>query len=150
MNRETVQGTDDRSAAAGVRGAVIVAHGGTEASTEPVTPLDPAVLRMIPLALAIRHGLRGSGIEVARPRYRVRGWNGDLASPVRGLQQAIGKIVERFGPIPVVLIGHSMGARAAFRVAGHPAVTAVAGLAPWLPATEPVEQLAGRRVLLVP
>ena len=42
-----------------------------------------------------------------------------------------------------------MGARAAFRVAGHPAVTAVAGLAPWLPPAEPVDQLAGRRVLLV-
>jgi pimeloyl-ACP methyl ester carboxylesterase len=131
-----------------VRGAVIVAHGGTEVSTDPVSPLDPAVLRMIPLALAIRHGLRGSGIEVSHPRYRVRGWNGDLASPVRDLQQAIDRIVERLGPIPVVLIGHSMGARAAFRVAGHPAVTAVAGLAPWLPTTEPVKQLAGRRVLL--
>jgi pimeloyl-ACP methyl ester carboxylesterase len=33
-------------------------------------------------------------------------------------------------------------------VAGHPAVTAVAGLAPWLPPGEPVDQLAGRRVLL--
>jgi pimeloyl-ACP methyl ester carboxylesterase len=142
------RGTDDMSSAGGVRGAVIVAHGGTEVSTDPVSPLDPAVLRMIPLALAIRHGLRGSGIEVSQPRYRVRGWNGDLASPVRDLQQSIDKIVGRFGPIPVVLIGHSMGARAAFRVAGHPAVTAVAGLAPWLPTTEPVEQLAGRRVLL--
>ena len=117
-------------------------------STEPVTPLDPAVLRMIPLALAIRHGLRGSGIEVSRPRYRVRGWNGELASPVRDLREAIDEIVARLGPVPVVLIGHSMGARAAFLVAGHPAVSAVAGLAPWLPPTEPVDQLAGRRVLL--
>ena len=84
MSRETVQGTDDVKAAAGVRGAVVVAHGGTEVSTEPVSPLDPAVLRMIPLALAIRHGLRGSGIVVSRPRYRVRGWNGELASPGAG------------------------------------------------------------------
>ena len=111
-------------------------------------PLDPAVLRMIPLALAIRHGLRGSGIAVSRPRYRVRGWNGELASPVQDLRAVIDETVARFGAIPVVLIGHSMGARAAFRVAGHPAVTAVAGLAPWLPPAEPVEQLAGRRVLL--
>ena len=48
-----------------------------------------------------------------------------------------------------MLIGHSMGARAAIRAAGHPAVSAVAGLAPWLPGGEPVGQLAGRRVLLV-
>jgi pimeloyl-ACP methyl ester carboxylesterase len=136
------------TAAGGVRGAVLVAHGGTEVSADPVTPLDPAVLRMVPLALAIRHGLRGSGIAVSRPRYRVRGWNGDLASPVQDLRAVIDETVARFGAIPVVLIGHSMGARAAFRVAGHPAVTAVAGLAPWLPPEEPVEQLAGRRVLL--
>ncbi len=47
-----------------------------------------------------------------------------------------------------MLVGHSMGARAAIRAAGHPAVSAVAGLAPWLPSGEPVAQLAGRRVLL--
>jgi len=48
-----------------------------------------------------------------------------------------------------VLVGHSMGARAAVRAAGHPAVSAVAGLAPWLPPGEPAVQLAGRQVLLV-
>src|ERR1700722_640235 len=149
MSRETVRGTHDAAAAAGVRGAVVVAHGGTEVSTDPVSPLDPAVLRMIPLALAIRHGLRGRGIVVERPNYRVRGWNGELASPVQDLRGALDEIGARFGAIPVVLIGHSMGARAAFRVAGHPAVSAVAGLAPWLPPTEPVDQLAGRRILLV-
>ena len=148
MSRETVQGADDGREAAGVRGAVVVAHGGTEVSNEPVTQLDPAVLRMVPLALAIRHALRGSGIVVLRPRYRVRGWNGELASPVQDLGRTLDEIGARFGAVPVVLIGHSMGARAAFRVAGHPAVAAVAGLAPWLPPTEPVEQLAGRLVLL--
>ena len=148
MSREAGQGTDEVKTAAGVRGAVVVAHGGTEVSREPVSPLDPAVLRMIPLALAIRHGLRGSGIAVSRPRYRVRGWNGELASPVQDRGDALDEIGARFGPIPIVLIGHSMGARAAFRVAGHPAVTAVAGLAPWLPTGEPFDQLAGRRVLL--
>ena len=148
MSRETVRGTDEVTATAGVRGAVIVAHGGTEVSTEPVSPLDPAVLRMIPLALAIRRGLRGSGTVVERPNYRVRGWNGELASPARDLTEVLDQIRARFGGIPVVLIGHSMGARAAFLVAGHPSVSAVAGLAPWLPPTEPVDQLAGRRVLL--
>src|SRR5580700_11369109 len=97
MNRETVRGTDDRSAAVGVRGAVVVAHGGTEVSTDPVTPLDPAVLRMIPLALAIRRGLRGSGIAVSCPRYRVRGWNGELASPVQDLRAVVDEIVARCG-----------------------------------------------------
>ena len=85
---------------------------------------------------------------VQRPRLRVRGWNGAQASPVADLTQALDAIAAS-GPVPVVLIGHSMGARAAVRAAGHPAVSAVAGLAPWLPGGEPVGQLAGRRVLLV-
>jgi alpha-beta hydrolase superfamily lysophospholipase len=125
-----------------------VAHGGKSIGTEPVTPFDLAVLRMVPLAHAVRQALRGSGVVVSQPRYRQRGWNGELASPVHDLREAIDQIGARFGDIPVVLIGHSMGARTAFRLAGHPAVTAVAGLAPWLPPEEPVDQLAGCRVLL--
>jgi dienelactone hydrolase len=42
-----------------------------------------------------------------------------------------------------------MGGRTALRVGGHPQVRGVAALAPWLPAGEPVDQLAGRRVLLM-
>ena len=148
MSGETGEAGQRARAAGGVRGAVVVAHGGADVSSEPVTPLDPAVLRMVGLTLALRHGLRGSGIVVSQPRYRVRGWNGELASPVPDLRAEVDAIAARFGAIPVVLVGHSMGARAAFRVAGHPAVSAVAGLAPWLPPTEPVDQLAGRRVLL--
>ena len=126
----------------------MVAHGGQSSSTEPTNALQPAVLRMIPVAAAIRHALRGSGAVVQRPRFRVRGWNGAQASPVGDLHQALDGIAADFGPVPVVLVGHSMGARAAIRAAGHPAVSAVAGLAPWLPPGEPAAQLAGRRVLL--
>lgn len=128
-------------------GLVVVAHGGQASSTEPTSALQPAVLRMIPIAAAIRHALRESGAAVQRPHFRVRGWNGALASPVGDLNEMLDAIAAS-GPVPVVLIGHSMGARAAVRAAGHPAVCAVAGLAPWLPPGEPVGQLAGRRVLL--
>jgi hypothetical protein len=62
-------------------GVVVVAHGGQASSTEPTTAVDPAVLRMIPIAAAIRRALRGSGAVVCRPRFAVRGWNGDQASP---------------------------------------------------------------------
>jgi alpha-beta hydrolase superfamily lysophospholipase len=130
-------------------GIVLVAHGGQASSTEPTSALQPAVLRMIPVGVAIRHALRGSGAVVQRPRFRVRGWNGTQASPVGDLNQALDAIAAGFGPVPVVLVGHSMGARAAVRAAGHPAVSAVAGLAPWLPPGEPSGQLAGRSVLLV-
>jgi len=130
------------------KGVVLVAHGGQTSSTSPTSPLQPAVLRMIPVAGAIRLALRGSGVAIQRHRFRVRGWNGALTSPVGDLNEALDAVVSEFGPVPVVLVGHSMGARAAARAAGHPAVTAVAGLAPWLPPGEPAGQLAGRRVLL--
>jgi pimeloyl-ACP methyl ester carboxylesterase len=131
-----------------VTGVVVVAHGGQSISTEPTMAIQPAVLRMIPIAAALRRALRGSGAVVLRPRFALRGWNGDQASPVPDLNRALDDIAAAYGPIPVVLIGHSMGARAAMRAAGHPAVSAVAGLAPWLPLGEPVEQLAGRQVLV--
>jgi len=85
---------------------------------------------------------------VLRPRFELRGWNGEQASPVHDLNRILDDIGRRFGPVPVVLVGHSMGARAALRAAGHSAVAAVAGLAPWVPPGEPVSQLAGRRILL--
>ena len=50
--------------------------------------------------------------------------------------------------MPVVLAGHSLGGRAALRVAGHPSVRGVAALAPWLPPGEPLAQLAERDVLI--
>jgi pimeloyl-ACP methyl ester carboxylesterase len=147
--RETLSRAEDGGQALGVTGVVVVAHGGRSVSSEPTTAFQPAVLRMVPLARAIRHALRGSGAVVVRPRFRLRGWNGEQALPVHDLGGILDDIGRRFGPVPIVLVGHSMGARAALRVAGHPAVSAVAGLAPWLPPGEPVGQLAGRRVLLV-
>ncbi len=133
---------------AGTSGVVVVAHGGRSVSTAPVTPGQGAVVRMVPVAWAIGRALHGSGIVVCRPRFQLRGWNGEQASPVHDMNPILDRIGDRFGPVPVVLVGHSMGARAVLRAAGHPAVSAVAGLAPWLPAGEPVDQLAGRRVLL--
>jgi pimeloyl-ACP methyl ester carboxylesterase len=148
MSGETAWRNGDAWAEAGIRAAVVVAHGGKSVSAEPTGPLELAVLRMAPLANAIRRALRGCGVAVCQPRFEVKGWNGDQASPVADLDRVLDDICLRYGDIPVVLIGHSMGARAAFRVAGHPAVTAIAGLAPWLPPGEPVDQLAARRVLL--
>jgi pimeloyl-ACP methyl ester carboxylesterase len=51
--------------------------------------------------------------------------------------------------VPVVLVGHSMGGRAALRVAGRATVRGVVALAPWLPGAEPVEQLAGRDLVVL-
>jgi pimeloyl-ACP methyl ester carboxylesterase len=145
---ETLRGEASPGSPQRVTGVVLVAHGGQEASTEPTGALQPAVLRMIPIAAAIRSALRGSDVVVRRPRFQVRGWNGGQASPVGDLSEELDAVVAAYGNVPVVLVGHSMGARAAIRAAGHPAVAAVAGLAPWLPPGEPVGQLPGRRVLV--
>jgi dienelactone hydrolase len=103
---------------------------------------------MIPVAGAIGLAVRGCGVVVRRPLFRLRGWNGAQASPVHDLTEVLDDVRAKYGPVPVVVVGHSMGARAALRSAGHPSVTAVAGLAPWLPPGEPVDQLAGRSILL--
>lgn len=127
---------------AAVTAVVVVTHGGRSVSTEPTTAFQPAVLRMVPVARAIRRALHGSAAMVIRPRFQLRGWNGEHASPVEDLRRILDRLGGQFGPVPVVLVGHSLGARAALRVAGYPAVTAVAALAPWLPPGEPVAQLA--------
>ena len=138
----------DAATARAPRGFVLVAHGGQSNSTAPVSASQLAVLRMVPIAAAIRQAVSGDGVEVRRPLFKVRGWNGPQASPVADLTAVLEEVCASAPGVPVVLVGHSMGARAAIRVAGHPAVIAVAGLAPWLPPGEPVDQLAGRRVLL--
>jgi dienelactone hydrolase len=131
-----------------IRAVVMVLHGGTSVSTRPTSATQLAVLRMIPLAYAIRQAVHGSDVTVLRPRFEVRGWNDAQASPVADLNRQLDRLPDTFGPVRVILVGHSMGARAALRAGGHPAVTAVAALAPWLPPGEPVAQLAGRRILL--
>ena len=39
------------------------------------------------------------------------GWNGPEASPVRDVNELLNELAGRFGRIPVVLVGHSMGGR---------------------------------------
>jgi pimeloyl-ACP methyl ester carboxylesterase len=129
-------------------GVVVVVHGGQSVSTERTSAVQLSVLRMIPVARAIRRSVGSTGIVVRRPRFQLRGWNGAEASPVHDLETMLDRLCDSPGPVPVVLVGHSMGARAALRAAAHPLVSAVAGLAPWLPPGEPVAQLAGRRVMV--
>jgi Alpha/beta hydrolase family len=148
VSRETLLSAADRADAAAASGLVVVVHGGQSISTEPTSPVQLSVLRMIPVARAIRRAVGPSGVVVCRPRLRLRGWNGAEASPVHDLTELLDELSGQLGRVPVVLVGHSMGARAALRVAGHPLVSAIAALAPWLPPGEPVDQLAGRQVLL--
>ncbi|MET7638134.1 alpha/beta fold hydrolase [Streptomyces sp. NPDC005438] len=130
-------------------GAVLVLHGGrADALEPPPTPNWPGI-RMAPFARAVRRATAPHPIATGHVTYRHRGWNGDRADPVLDAHHALEELGERLGPVPVVLLGHSLGGRAALHAAAHPRVTGVVALAPWCPPTDPVEQLAGRRVIVL-
>ncbi|PAU46461.1 alpha/beta hydrolase [Streptomyces albireticuli] len=136
-----------------VHGVVLLLPGGHPAGTRRPSAL--AALGQRPLARRLARVAGPEGLVTHVVRYRRRGWNGAAADPVRDAEWAADEVVRRYGDVPVCLVGTDMGGRAALHAAGHPAVTSVLALAPWLPAstpsadTEPVRQLAGRRVLLV-
>lgn len=131
-----------------VRAVALVLHGGRESGMTRVRASQPAVLRMVPFAASLRRAGGGHGLAVARLRYLVRGWNGPARSPVADVEWALERLAARFGAAPVALIGHSMGGRAALYAAGHDSVRAVVGLAPWLERDDPVDPVAGRKVLV--
>jgi pimeloyl-ACP methyl ester carboxylesterase len=132
-----------------VRAVALVLHGGRSRSVAPVRPNQLAVLRMRPFAASLASTGSAHGLAVARLRFRVRGWNGAEASPVADATWALDQLAERFGEVPVALVGHSMGGRTALYSAGHRTVRTVVGLAPWIEPGDPSDQLAGRRVLIV-
>lgn len=124
--------------------AVLVLHGGRAHSTESGERKRLTYGRMLPFAyLLARHGL-----AVYVLRYRVRGWNAPARDALVDARWATAELARRHPDLPIVLLGHSMGGRAALGAAGAAGVTAVCALAPWLDGSDPVEQLAGRTVLI--
>jgi pimeloyl-ACP methyl ester carboxylesterase len=131
-----------------VRGVALVLHGGQEESRLRAGRLRPAYLRMVPFALDLWRVGRRRGIAVWLLCYRYRGWNKPDLDPVQDARWALAEIRAAYGEVPVALVGHSMGARVALRVADDPAVVAVCALAPWTTAKDHVDQLAGKAVLI--
>ncbi|MFE9447154.1 alpha/beta hydrolase [Streptomyces sp. NPDC006739] len=137
-----------------VSGAVLLLPGGEEVSDRRPSPVwATPFLRALGRTLA-RTG-RDEGLATHIVHYRYRGWNGDAAPMAEDASWAADEIVRRYGDVPVCLVGLDMGGRAALRAAGHEAVNSVVAVGPWLPEddvaapSEPVRQLAGRRVLIV-
>jgi pimeloyl-ACP methyl ester carboxylesterase len=129
------------------RAAILVLHGGKANSVEQVRPEQLTVRRMQPFVGTLT--ALGDDLAVGQIRYRHRGWNNSAGDPVADVEFALAAIAAQYGPVPVALVGHSMGGRAALRAAGDASVRGVVALAPWLPGTEPVEQLAGRDLVVV-
>ncbi|MFJ9907260.1 alpha/beta fold hydrolase [Streptomyces sp. NPDC101152] len=126
--------------------AVLTLHGGQEESRRTARPWQMAALRMHPV-LRAAEATAPQDVLLGQIRYRYRGWNdGD---PVDDALRALDELGELTRGAPVVLVGHSMGARAALRAAAHPTVRGVLGLAPWCPPGDPVEQLGDVRTVLL-
>lgn len=131
-----------------VRAVALVLHGGKANGTGVPKNMSLSMLRMRPFKKEIAAGGRTQGVAAWLLHYRVPGWNGAAADPARDARWALKEVRRRHGDVPVVLVGHSMGGRAALRVADDPSVVGVCGLAPWLPAGEPIPRLGDRTVLL--
>jgi pimeloyl-ACP methyl ester carboxylesterase len=82
-------------------------------------------------------------------RYRYRGWNGERADPVTDARWALAEVRRRYGPVPVGLVGHSLGGRVAVHVADDASVAGVVLLAPWLEEADSAGRLKGRPVLVI-
>lgn len=132
-----------------VRSIVLVLHGGQARSpTTDRRRTQLSYLRMVPFARYLHRRDGGRGMSVRILRYRYRGWDEPELHPVQDARWALTQLRDQHRSASIALLGHSMGGRAALRVADHPAVTAVCALAPWTVDDEPVRQLAGRSVLI--
>lgn len=132
------------------RGLVVVLHGGGARQADvAVSPNQLSVLRMIPIAARVaRAGNRR--VAVFRLLNSRRGWD-PSHPPVQDVMWALGRLRERFGDdLPICLIGHSLGGRAALLSADAEGVRSVVALAPWVyPDDAQGLDASGRRVLFV-
>jgi dienelactone hydrolase len=127
-------------------GVVLVLHGGKDRSRAPVTRRSLSWQRAAALARTLGRRLHDDRVAVRLLRYRTVGWNGDGADRVTDARWALDQLHDQLGPLPVALLGHSMGGRTACHVADHPLVRGVVALAPWLPPDETVSALAGKQL----
>ncbi len=137
-----------RSRADTPRTIVLVLHGGRATSHDPVRRYHLAYQRMHVMAHSLRGATVDSATQVWLLRNRVRGWNEPTLDALTDARWALDRIKTERPAAQVVLVGHSLGGRVALRLAGDEAVRGVCGLAPWVEPDEPLEQLAGKHVLI--
>lgn len=130
--------------------AVLVLHGGAGRREDTVvSPTQLSVLRMRPVARAVADAGRRR-LAVFRLLNSARGWD-PQQTPVADVTWALGEVREMFGgDLPVGLVGHSLGGRAALLAADQPAVRTAVALNPWVQETDGRGlDLSGRAVLIV-
>jgi predicted esterase len=144
-------GLDRRDPAGQPRGIVLMLHGGAKAGLDPVGSRSTSFRRTSAMRNALEKRLLDQGLSLWLLRFGVRGWNagvGSEPSPVPDARWALDQAGSAHPGVPVVLLGHSMGARTAVHVADHPGAVGVVGLAPWLEPSDPVSTLAGRHLIV--
>lgn len=130
-------------------GLILMLHGGRSDSLEPVDDRSASWRRSSWMMSHIAERATDSGVSVWLLRYRQRGWNegrSAVPAPVVDARRALEEVRRELGSLPVVLLGHSMGARTAVAVADDPSVTGVVAVAPWLSASDPMLTLSGKHL----
>lgn len=113
-----------------------------------VSPTQLSVLRMIPIAKRLAKA-DPQRLAVYRLLNSTRGWDTGH-TPVDDVHWAIEQLREGFGSgLPVGLVGHSLGGRAAILGGNHSEVRSVVALNPWVYPADGQTDLSGRRVLIV-
>ena len=118
---------------------VLVLHGGSADSFGTARWSGLAVLRLLPVARAVAGGVPGAAVY--RLKLAIKGWNGTGAAALRDAGWALDQLAARHPGLPIVIVGHSMGARIAVRCAEAGRAVGVVALTPWLPAGDPVDHL---------
>jgi pimeloyl-ACP methyl ester carboxylesterase len=129
--------------------AVLLLHGGRADGLGALGEHSLARLRMRPFVTAVERSVRQQPVAVGEVAYRVRGWNGERADAAMDALTALEQLKAELGPVPVVLVGHSMGGRASLYAAGEPQVTGVVALAPWCVPGDPWRQFQGKRLIVL-
>ncbi|MGA8987545.1 alpha/beta hydrolase [Aeromicrobium sp.] len=138
---------DHHSTPENPRAIVLLLHGGQERSLEPVENKHASWWRMALMARSLQHFAERTDLRLSLLQYGQRGWNSDSGpTPVADARWALDQLVDAHPDVPILLVGHSMGGRTACRVADHPSVVGVVGLAPWLPNGEPNQHIARRHL----
>lgn len=132
-------------------GVVLMLHGGAETPGRiPVTALYPGYLRVRLLQRSVRGALGRAGLATWLVRNEWTSWAAptaaDAGAPVADARAGLDAVRSAYGEVPVVLVGHSMGARTGLRLADHPQVVGLVGLAPWFPESESVDPLRDRHL----